>query len=248
MKDKKPEYDRISVDYVDSAKTRGDREMVMIPTAKHYLGNLENKRVLDLACGDGYFTRLIKAWGAKEVIGVDLSPKMIELANLKESQAPQGIKYFIEDVTKMSDHGQFDIIFAAFLLHYAESKEDLNKMARNISRHLKEDGQFLGFNANPDVPLHEGIKYDVETVAEGPLKDGTRVRTRHYKNGQFTFEFTRQHYNKETYETALKEAGFKAIIWRPFVLARDASDMDRVYYDEYAHRFTITNFLALKRK
>jgi len=39
-------------------------------------GNISNKDVLDLGCGYGYLTRYLKIWGAKEVLGVDVSEPM----------------------------------------------------------------------------------------------------------------------------------------------------------------------------
>jgi 2-polyprenyl-3-methyl-5-hydroxy-6-metoxy-1,4-benzoquinol methylase len=45
------------------------------------VGALAGQRVLDLACGFGFYTRLLKQRGAAQVLGVDLSPEMIRLAN-----------------------------------------------------------------------------------------------------------------------------------------------------------------------
>ena len=41
------------------------------------LGPLDGKRVLDLACGFGIYTQLLKQHGAAQVIGVDISPEML---------------------------------------------------------------------------------------------------------------------------------------------------------------------------
>lgn len=35
--------------------------------------NIEGKKVLDLACGDGYYSRYAKDIGANTVVGVDIS-------------------------------------------------------------------------------------------------------------------------------------------------------------------------------
>jgi predicted RNA methylase len=37
------------------------------------LGDLRDKNVIDLACGEGFFTRSIKWAGAARVVGVDIS-------------------------------------------------------------------------------------------------------------------------------------------------------------------------------
>jgi toxoflavin synthase len=42
--------------------------------------------VLDLACGEGFYTRLLRQTGAGRVVGVDLSAGMIALARQEEAR------------------------------------------------------------------------------------------------------------------------------------------------------------------
>jgi toxoflavin synthase len=48
------------------------------------VGALGSKRVLDLACGFGFYTRLLKQQGAVQVLGVDISPEMLRLGRAQE--------------------------------------------------------------------------------------------------------------------------------------------------------------------
>ena len=48
------------------------------------IGDVAGKSVVDLACGEGFYTRRIRQAGAKRVLGVDLSEGMIELARKQE--------------------------------------------------------------------------------------------------------------------------------------------------------------------
>ena len=41
------------------------------------LGDLAGKSILDLGCGEGFYTRKFKQKGAATVVGVDISEKMI---------------------------------------------------------------------------------------------------------------------------------------------------------------------------
>jgi len=41
----------------------------------------KGKRVLDLACGEGYGSWLLKKWGAETVIGIDISEEAISNSN-----------------------------------------------------------------------------------------------------------------------------------------------------------------------
>jgi toxoflavin synthase len=54
--------------------------------------------VLDVACGDGYYTRAMKRQGASHVIGVDRSHMMITYAQREEEAHPLGIEYVVGDV------------------------------------------------------------------------------------------------------------------------------------------------------
>src|ERR1043165_6504266 len=86
------------------------------------LGDLAGLSVLDLACGDGMGTRLIKRWGAGRVVVVDISPQMIALARQQEEAQPLGIEYRIADAAALGKIGNFDRVTAAYLLHYAENQ------------------------------------------------------------------------------------------------------------------------------
>jgi SAM-dependent methyltransferase len=51
---------------------------------------LDGQHALDLACGFGLYTRLLKQHGAAQVLGVDISSEMIRLAQQQEQAAPLG--------------------------------------------------------------------------------------------------------------------------------------------------------------
>ncbi|PWU20609.1 MAG: hypothetical protein C5B49_04030 [Bdellovibrio sp.] len=241
----KPEYDAIAGEYAKGVEDRDDRQVVFIPTAFHYLGDIKGLRVLDLACGEGFFTRLLKAGGAVEVVGVDVSSEMIELALRKTGDA-KNIKYVVNDVRQLKDYGQFDVVFAGFLLHYASSVEELDQMIRNIAISLKSGGRFITFNENPDHTLHQGIQYGVETLALEPVANGSRVKLIHYsKEGRRLFEFTRYHYERKIYEEIFTKHGLR-FRWENFVLAEGLSIQDKEYWSAYTKDFSITVLTARK--
>jgi 2-polyprenyl-3-methyl-5-hydroxy-6-metoxy-1,4-benzoquinol methylase len=53
--------------------------------------------VIDIASGEGFYTRMIRQRGAAKVTGVDLSEKMIGLARASEAQQRLGIDYIVGD-------------------------------------------------------------------------------------------------------------------------------------------------------
>ena len=73
------QYDGIA-DAYKRTKTSPLREHVEAYSFLRMLGDLQGLRVLDLACGDGFYTRAIAAAGAAEVVGVDISADMLTLA------------------------------------------------------------------------------------------------------------------------------------------------------------------------
>jgi ubiquinone/menaquinone biosynthesis C-methylase UbiE len=50
------------------------------------IGDPSSKSVLDIACGEGFYTRMIRQRGAAKIAGVDLSEGMIELAESRKRQ------------------------------------------------------------------------------------------------------------------------------------------------------------------
>jgi len=68
------------------------RELLNNPAFLAFIGDLAGRRVLDAGCGEGHNTRILARRGAR-MTGVDLSSKMIELAEEEERREPLGIRY-----------------------------------------------------------------------------------------------------------------------------------------------------------
>jgi 2-polyprenyl-3-methyl-5-hydroxy-6-metoxy-1,4-benzoquinol methylase len=85
------------------------------------LGPVHGLAVLDVACGDGYYTRAMKCQGAFHVMGMDSSPTMISYAAREEEAHPLGIEYVGGDAQTMDVLGVFDLVTAAYLLVHATS-------------------------------------------------------------------------------------------------------------------------------
>ena len=71
-------------------------------------GNLANKNILDLACGEGFYTRQLKLRGASNVEGVDLSKEMIRLAQEAENKNPLGITYHQHNALNLKLNKKYD--------------------------------------------------------------------------------------------------------------------------------------------
>ena|SRR5271165_1796483 len=116
-------YDPIAEQYQRS-KQQPWRAHIEAYSLMGLLGELNGKSVLDVACGEGFYTRLLRRRGAGRVVGVDLSPGMIALARSQESAEPLGIDYAVCDGKDLRFDEPFDLVFAAYFLNYAHDPRD----------------------------------------------------------------------------------------------------------------------------
>ena len=231
------QYDAIADQYRRS-KSSPLRSYIEAYTFLQLIGDVRGKSVLDLACGEGFYSRRLKALGAERVVGVDISSEMIRLAGKRERDDPQGIEFHCADVRDLGDFGQFDIVVAAYLLHYAPDVDDLASMCRNIRRHLPAAGRFVTLNENPDQPPDRYVGYEqygFNKTVEQPRMDGSRI-TYYMVSGRELFELHGHYFARQTYENALSDAGFGSITWHPLALdpaglAKYGADYWREYLD-----------------
>jgi len=83
-------YNTIAGQYQQS-KYQPWRTYIESFTLMELIGDPTGKSVVDLACGEGFYSRQVKQKGAAKLLGVDLSKGMIQLAREQESIG-QGVK------------------------------------------------------------------------------------------------------------------------------------------------------------
>lgn len=124
------------------------------PVIFRTLGDIRGKSLLDLACGDGFYTRRFRSeCGADPVMGIDLSPEQIEKARAIERREPLGIEYRVGDVTDLDLERRFEIVTAIHLLHYLDSAEEIESVLRGVYDLLVDAGHFVTMIANPEFDL-----------------------------------------------------------------------------------------------
>lgn len=184
-------------------------------TVLQHLNNMQGLSILDLACGDGYYTRLFGQAGAKEVIGVDLSPQMIERAHTLDANSSLPVQYQVGDVAQLDLGQTFDLVTAVYLLQYAATKTDLQKMFESVYRHLGANGRFFTVTGNPNLtPAHIAAQqaYGVDISINGDWTDGATIHNViHTPDG--SVEFDNYHWTQQTYEQLLQQIGFRQIQW-----------------------------------
>ena len=124
------------------------------PVIFRALGDIRGKSLLDLACGDGFYTRRFRAeCAANPVMGIDLSPRQIERAKATEQRQPLGIDYRVGDVMTLDVERRFDVVTAIHLLHYLENREEIEAVLRGVHQTLSDGGHFVTMIANPEFDL-----------------------------------------------------------------------------------------------
>lgn len=120
-------------------------------TLRTVLPPVENKRVLDLGCGYGWHCAYAAEHGARSVLGLDLSEKMLAVA--RRDHAAPVIEYrqgAMEDAD-FAD-GSFDVVLSSLAFHYVA---DFGALVRNIARWLRPGGDFV-FSCEHPVFTAEG--------------------------------------------------------------------------------------------
>jgi SAM-dependent methyltransferase len=256
------QYDKIGTAY-NALKTlppaRMERSLVRETVAPYVAG----ARVLDLACGTGYYAGALLDWGAAEVVGMDISREMVAAATAATTAAggAQRCTFVVGDASEPFEllaGGPFDLVLGVWLLNYAASGEVMTQMWSNIARHLRPDGGvFVGLTPPPESGVeavrasaerHSGPIDGITVDIVGPVPDGFRMRMVVQGQGQGQdgdqddkFEFENYHLVKEVYETSARQGGMRgAFTWRPIRMPRDPAEVQRLaaglddgYWDRY---------------
>ena len=112
------------------------------------------KLVLDLACGTGNIT-IPMAKRGYDMIGLDLSCEMLNIARDKAAEEGLDILFLNQDMTEMELYGTVDAIVCALDgINYITDPEDLKKVFRLVKNYLNPDGIMI-FDINTEYKLRK---------------------------------------------------------------------------------------------
>lgn len=166
---------------------------------------LAGKRVLDLGCGYGWHCRFAAEAGAAEVVGIDLSAKMIERA--EELNALAGVRYEVGAIEDLAlEPGSFDVVLSSLALHYVR---DLGPVFAKVAELLVPGGIFCYSTEHPVFTSRgeqDWYRTDDGTIVHWPV-DG------YFNEGERTAHFlgsdmVKYHRTVESHFRALVTAGF----------------------------------------
>ena len=108
--------------------------------------------VLDLGCGTGNITNILAKRGY-DMIGIDISPDMLNVARDKAADGGQDVLYLCQDIREFELYGTVDAIICTLdVLNYITEPEDLKHVFSLVKNYLNPDGIFI-FDINTEYKL-----------------------------------------------------------------------------------------------
>ncbi len=136
---------------------------VIAPNILRLIDPKKGKRLLDVACGQGYFARLCADKGA-EVVGVDQSAVLIEKA---KTQAGEKEFYVVGNAETLDAYKleMFDTVFTVLAL---ENIKNITAVMEGIQQVVKPDGKVVFVLLHPAfrIPQHSDWGYDSKKTVQ----------------------------------------------------------------------------------
>ncbi len=137
------------------------------PAMQAMLPDMNALRVVDLGCGFGWFCRWARQQGAVQVLGVDLSEKM--LARARSIDPDAAISYQQADLERLDlPEARFDLAYSSLALHYVEN---ITQLFVAVHRALKPGGHLVFSTEHPIymAPTKPGWQTDAEGRKNWPV-------------------------------------------------------------------------------
>jgi len=167
------------------------------------LAAVEGRSVVDLGCGYGWFCRWAAEAGASQVLGLDVSEKMLQQATADTDDAT--IMYRRSDLETLElPTGKFDLVYSSLTFHYLHN---LPSVLRTVERALVPGGivafsvEHLIFTAPSSAGFVRNGDGHWSWPVDQYLVEGPRT------TNWFVDGVVKQHRTIGTYVTLLLQAG-----------------------------------------
>jgi toxoflavin synthase len=241
-------YDPIAEQYKRS-KQQPWRTHIEAHSLLNLIGPPAGLTVLDMACGEGFYTRMVRQRGAAKVTGVDLSEGMIELARNQESQHGLGIDYIVGDARDVDLAEKCDVVMAAYLLNYAHDRTELLSMCHGIARSLKPGGRFVTVNSSPHLHYPSAPsyrKYGFDTKVVGNWREGAPITWTFFLDDG-AFEIENYYLDQAIHDDAFRAAGFKEVRWhKPQLSPQGQAEFGSDFWADFLSHSPITLIECVK--
>ena len=234
-------YDEIAECYARTAD-KPDKAYATLPTILALAGRLDGKTVLDLGCGDGYFTRPLAQQGAATVIGIDRSAKQIALA---KATASDNIDYRLADAF-LDPLSKANVINCPYILNEIADVSALADFFRRLFAALNPRGALILVYDKPAGRDHRKFGA-VKTVSA--YEDGASLRVDLYDRDKPICSLNLTYFTEETIIRLLRESGFQNIrTHQPIVSEEGKRAMGEAFWDGYFENSELGYLTAEKEK
>ena len=208
--------------------------------------------VLDLGCGTGSITELLAKAGY-DMIGVDNSEDMLEIAMDKRSRSGLDILYLLQDMREFELYGTVKAaVSICDSMNYILEKEDLVQVFKLVNNYLDPSGIFI-FDMNTEY------KY-THLLADGTFAENREESSFIWENfydeeerineydltvfvqeeGDLFRRYCETHYQRaysqETVRALIEKAGMEVLaIYDAFTYNKPKPDSERVYFVAREH-------------
>lgn len=208
--------------------------------------------VLDLGCGTGSMTELLAEQGY-DMIGVDNSEEMLDLAMEKRAASGQDILYLLQDMRKFELYGTVRaVISACDSVNYLTEPGDLVKVFSLVNNYLDPGGIFI-FDLNTVYKYQEIL--GEQTIAED-REECSFIWDNFYDEEEMINEYDltvfvqeegdlfrrycethyQRAYSSETVRALIEKAGMEVLaIYDAFTYNKPKPDSERVYFVAREH-------------
>lgn len=207
---------------------------------------IEEGLLLDLGCGTGNITQRLAKSGY-DMIGVDNSAEMLEIAQEKNIEEESQILYLLQDMREFELYGTVRaVISICDSMNYIIEYEDLTEVFRLVNNYLDPEGYFI-FDMNTlykyeTILADNTIAEDRETMSfiwDNYFYEEERINEYNLnlflqeEDGRYR-KFTETHYQKaytiDEVKQAITDGGMECIaIYDAFTREAPRKDSQRVY-------------------
>ena len=244
--------------YDDHLEKSGDtyHEKVIYPNLLRILGDIKGKKILDLACGQGQFSRLMRDQGA-HVTGIDIGKELITIAeshNVSVKEAGTHKAIYVQgsaDDLHMLKNETFDYVVCILAL---QNIENLKKTIEEAKRVLTPSGSFVVVLNHPSFrnPKQSYWGYDEHVGVQFRRVDQYMSESHHTidmtpgrtNDKKFTVSF---HRPLQVYVKALSKVGFALTRLEEWVSHKESEKGPR-QKAENASRKEIPLFMCIEGK
>lgn len=124
---------------------------LVYPMLKKLCGQIKGKKVLDVGSATGKLAIDLAKSGAR-VTGLDFSEEMIKTAQRNaKNESVKGVEFVVADAKDLDflQPTKFDIIIINILLPHLKTKEEIEKVLKEVRKTLKGDGRILLAEPHP---------------------------------------------------------------------------------------------------